>query len=53
MLWLQFCAPRRLRRKFYAKNGRNVTYVKFLQITRIWSKNCGLAHSQQAGQGVD
>lgn len=50
---MQICAPRRLRRKFYAKNDRNVTYVKFLRFARIWSKFCGLAHSQRERRGVD
>jgi len=29
----EFCAPRLLKPKYYAKFGLNVTYVKFLLIT--------------------
>jgi hypothetical protein len=32
--------------KFYAKNGANVTYVKFLWNTPVRPANCALAHSQ-------
>jgi len=31
--------------KFYAKNRLNVTYVKFMLITRLRPGICGLAHS--------
>jgi len=34
MLRSQFCAPRRLSHKFYAKNVLNVAYVKFTEIAQ-------------------
>jgi hypothetical protein len=46
MLVPQFCAPCRLRHKFYAKIRWIVSYVKYLPIQGLRAGICALAHSQ-------